>query len=148
MSQQLASFNNDLYIEQNRLILSIISIVMPRTAAPLTPRVSRLLEQIGANIKLARLRRQFSAATVAQRAGLSRNTLQRVEQGDGAVSLGTYARVLQVLRLEQDLTSIAANDELGRKLQDAGVLPGQRAPKRQAEPGHIDNADDDGEGFV
>ena len=68
---------------------------MPRAAPPLLPRLSRLLEAMGSNLKLARLRRKFSAETVAQRAGISRKTMYRVEQGDPAVALGIYARVLQ-----------------------------------------------------
>ena len=105
---------------------------MPRTTPTLLPRMARLLAQIGSNLKLARLRRKFSAATVAQRAGISRKTLYRVEQGDSGVALGTYARVLQVLRLEQDLAVIGADDKLGRKLLDAGLITRRRAPRRVA----------------
>ena len=102
---------------------------MPR-AAPLLPRLSRLFEALGGNLKLARLRRKFSAETVAQRAGISRKTMYRVEQGDPAVALGIYARVMQALGLEQDLSLLAADDLLGRKLQDAGLTVAKRAPKR------------------
>ena len=102
---------------------------MPRTTPTLLPRMARLLAQIGSNLKLARLRRKFSAATVAQRAGISRKTLYRVEQGDPGVSLGTYARVLQVLRLEKDLAVIGADDKLGRKLLDAGLIAKRRASR-------------------
>jgi transcriptional regulator with XRE-family HTH domain len=105
---------------------------MTRTSPSLLPRLARLLEQVGGNLKLARLRRKYSAETVAQRAGISRKTLYRAEQGDPAVALGIYARVLQVLRLEQDLILLAADDELGRKLQDAALIPKQRSPKRRA----------------
>jgi len=105
---------------------------MPRTSPTLLPRLRRLLETVGGNLKLARLRRKDSAETLAQRAGISRKTLYRVEQGDPSVALGIYARVMQALRLEQDLAQLAADDELGRKLQDAGLLPKQRAPKREA----------------
>lgn len=105
---------------------------MPRSAPSLLPRLRRLLEQVGANLKLARLRRKYSAVTVAQRAGVSRKTLYRVEQGDPAVALGIYARVLQALRLEQDLSLLAADDQLGRKLQDANLTPRRRAPRREA----------------
>ena len=66
---------------------------------------------------------------MAQRAGISGKTLYRVEHGDPAVALGTYARVLQVLRLEQDLAILGADDELGRKLLDAGLITKQRAPR-------------------
>jgi transcriptional regulator with XRE-family HTH domain len=103
---------------------------MTRSAPTLLPRVLRLLEAFGENLKLARLRRKSAAETIAQRAGISRKTLYRVEQGDPAVALGIYARVLQALRLEQDLAKLAVDDELGRKLQDLGLLPKQRAPKR------------------
>ena len=103
---------------------------MTRTSLSLLPRLARVLETVGANIKLARLRRKYSAATVSQRAGISTKTLYRVEHGDPAVALGIYARVLQVLRLEQTLVLMAADDELGRKLQDAQLVPRQRSPKR------------------
>src|SRR5215475_5863740 len=103
---------------------------MTRTGPPLLPRISRLLRGYGENLKLARLRRKYSAETVAQRAGISRKTLSRVEKGDAAVALGIYARVMQVLRLEEDLAKLAVDDPLGRKLQDTGLSPKRRAPKR------------------
>ena len=90
----------------------------------------RLLGDLGNRIRLARLRRRHSAEIVAQRAGITRKTLWRVERGNGTVALGIYSRVLQALRLEQDLNSIAADDDLGRKLQDAGIESKKRAPKR------------------
>ncbi len=92
---------------------------MPRTSPNLLPRLKRLLSGVGVNIRAARLRRQYSAALVAERAGITRHTLLKVEKGDPAVALGIYARVLQALRLEDDLAVIARDDELGRKLQDA-----------------------------
>lgn len=103
---------------------------MGRKVPYMLPRLARTIADIGANIKKARLRRAYSSATVAQRAGIASKTLYRVERGDPAVALGIYARVLQVLRLENDLASIAADDRLGRKLQDAGLEPKRRAPKQ------------------
>ena len=103
---------------------------MPRSTPSILPRLARLMAGLGVNIKKARLRRAYSAETVAQRAGITRKTLYRVELGDPAVALGIYARVLQAPRLESDLGSIAADDALGRKLQDAQLEPKSRAPKR------------------
>src|SRR6266436_1004931 len=103
---------------------------MPRRTPSILPRLSRLLSGLGENLKKARLRRAYSAETVAQRAGITRKTLYRVERGDPAVALGIYARVLQTLRLEGDLGSIAADDALGRKLQDASLELKRRAPKQ------------------
>lgn len=101
-----------------------------RAAPSLLPRLTRLLNRLGENLRLARLRRAYSAETVAQRAGITRKTLYRVEQGDPAVALGIYARVLQALGLEADLDKVAADDALGRKLQDSKLQPRERAPKR------------------
>jgi transcriptional regulator with XRE-family HTH domain len=103
---------------------------MPRSTPSILPRLARLLAGVGENIKKARLRRSYSSETIAQRAGITRKTLYRVERGDPVVAMGIYARVLQTLRLESDLGSIAADDALGRKLQDANLEPRSRAPKR------------------
>ncbi|MDQ2842315.1 MAG: helix-turn-helix domain-containing protein [Acidobacteriota bacterium] len=86
--------------------------------------------RIGAHLQLARLRRKYSAEIVAQRAGITRRTLSKGEQGNPAVARGVYARVMQVLRLKDDLVLLAKDDELGRKLQDARIFTKLRAPKR------------------
>jgi transcriptional regulator with XRE-family HTH domain len=116
---------------------------MTRTAPSLLPRISRLLADYGSNLKLARLRRKYSAEAVAQRAGVSRKTLSKVEKGDPAVALGIYARVMQVLRLENDLGKLAVDDLLGRKLQDADLAPRRRAPKRRSEATLLQEAGSD-----
>lgn len=103
---------------------------MPRTIPPLLPKLSRLLAQVGVNLKQARLRRSYSAEIVAERSGITRRTLQRVEQGDPAVALGIYARVLQALGLVEDLAVLARDDALGRRLQDLDLPIRKRAPRQ------------------
>ncbi len=102
---------------------------MPRTIVPLLPAVQRRLEMLGENIRLARLRRDLSAEMVAERAGISRQTLSALENGSGSVSLATWAQVLFVLGLEKDLEMVARDDELGRTLQDAKLTIRKRARK-------------------
>ena len=114
--------------------MGIILLIMAKTTPPLLPRISRILRTLGENLKLARLRRKYSAEMVAQRAGITRKTLAGVERGDSTVAIGTYARVMQVLRLEDDLSKLAADDPLGRQLQDVGLTAKRRAPKRSAAP--------------
>ncbi len=103
---------------------------MKREKTVLLPRLTSILEEMGENIKLARLRRKLSAEQVAERAGISRSTLWQVEKGTPGTSLGIYAQVLFVLGLEKDILLIAKDDELGRKLQDANLRTGSRAPKK------------------
>ena len=97
---------------------------------PLLPKHERIMRELGENFRLARLRRDLSSEQVAERAGISRNTLIKIERGDEGVAIGMYFRVLIVLRLEEDLINVAKDDVLGRKLQDAGLLTNQRASKR------------------
>ena len=96
-----------------------------RTITPL-PSVRARLQELGANIRLARLRRRLAATLVAERAGLARETLASIERGSPNVSAGHYAAVLFVLGLDKGIELVARNDELGRKLQDAKLLPRSR----------------------
>ncbi|MCK5736989.1 MAG: helix-turn-helix transcriptional regulator [Spirochaetaceae bacterium] len=96
----------------------------------LFPVVEQNLNLLGENIKSARLRRRLSMLQVAERAGISRSTLGAVEKGSPSVSLGTYVQVLFVLGLDGDILKVAEDDVLGRKLQDAELLTGRRAPRR------------------
>jgi transcriptional regulator with XRE-family HTH domain len=91
------------------------------------PADKKLLTGLGERLKLARLRRRYTAELVAERAGISRMTLNRVEHGSPAVSFGVYVRVLRVLNLESDIAMLAADDRLGRKLQDLELPVRQRA---------------------
>ncbi len=89
-----------------------------------------MLQTLGENIRLARLRRDLSSEQVAERAGISRNTLIKIERGDEGVAIGMYFRVLIVLGLQDDLLIIARDDVLGRKLQDIGLTTPRRASKK------------------
>ncbi|RRU07114.1 helix-turn-helix transcriptional regulator [Stenotrophomonas sp. 278] len=96
---------------------------MPSKPPVIFPQEQRLLSALGERLRLARLRRKLSNAVVAQRAGISRSTLYKVEAGDPGATLGSYVRVLAVLGLEKDLQTLAADDKVGRKLQDLALVP-------------------------
>lgn len=102
---------------------------MGREKNAMLPSLQRILAELGENIRLARLRRKFSATIVAERAGIARNTLRAIERGDASATFGAYANVLLSLGLEKDLRLLAHDDELGRKLQDAGLPTKARAPR-------------------
>ena len=99
--------------------------------AIIMPKTREILEQMGEQIKLARLRRKLSSQLVAERAGISRQTLNAIENGSSTVSIGSYAAVLHALNnLDTDLLLIAKEDEFGRKLQDLDLPTRKRAPKK------------------
>ena len=92
----------------------------------LFPKHQKIIEQVGEHIKLARKRRNLTAVQVAERAGINRATLYQVEKGNPGVSIGAYFNVLRVLGLQDDFLKLAADDELGRKLQDLELLGKQK----------------------
>lgn len=94
---------------------------MPAAAPLLFANENKLLTEFGQRLRLARLRRKLTTRTVATRAGMSRSTLYNAEAGDPAVGLGTYLRLLSVLGLEKDIALLAADDVVGRKLQDLAL---------------------------
>lgn len=96
---------------------------MAKRTAALLPSTELLLAGLGERIGLARLRRRLPAKQVAQRAGMSVNTLRAVEKGYPGVTLGAYAAVLQVLGLDSELAALVREDPIGRALQDS--RPGQ-----------------------
>jgi transcriptional regulator with XRE-family HTH domain len=103
---------------------------MGRNHRVVTPSVQRALKTLGEHLRLARLRRRYSAHQVALRAGLSLPTLRAIETGSAQVAMGSYAQVLMVLGLERDLTLVGKDDELGRRLQDEKLEIKERSPKR------------------
>ena len=95
---------------------------MPKTAKIILPAERQLLADLGVRLRLARLRRKLAGSDVARQAGISRTTLHNAESGDSAVTLGTYLRVLALLGLEQDIAKLAADDKVGRRLQDMRLV--------------------------
>ncbi len=104
---------------------------MPRKPPVVFPQEQRLLSHLGDRLKLARLRRKLSNAVVAQRAGISRTSLYKVEAGDPGATFGTYMRVMAALGLEADINALAADDKVGRKLQDLALEAPSSAPRRR-----------------
>lgn len=108
--------------------------VIPKKPPIIFPQEQKLLSELGERLKLARLRRKLSSVVVAQRAGISRSSLykDKVEKGDPGATLGSYVRVMAVLGLTADISALAADDKVGRKLQDLSLAHSKpRAPKKQ-----------------
>jgi len=103
---------------------------MRRKLFDLYPASAKEVQALGQRLKDARLRRRFSMQTVCARMGISRPTLGKVEKGDPSVAFGIYVQLLRVLGLVGDLSLIAKEDVLGRRLQDESLPQRLRAPRR------------------
>ena len=105
------------------------------TKSTMGTKLPRKLEQkmqiVGEQIKLARLRRNLSVTQVAERATCSPLTVSRIEKGAPTVAIGIYLRVLYALQLDDDILSLAKDDELGRVLQDMNLPQRERASKKE-----------------
>ena len=102
---------------------------MPKSTVPTFPRAQKQLTALGLRLRLARKRRKLSTTLFAERMGVSRETLRRLEKGDPTIAMGTFMRALRVLGLDQDVDRLAADDELGRKLQDLELLGSRQDAK-------------------
>ncbi|MCX8565651.1 MAG: helix-turn-helix protein [Glomeribacter sp. 1016415] len=89
-------------------------------------RVERALQKLGADIRDARKRRRITVALMAERIGVTRVTLAKIEKGDPKVNMGSYALALYVLGKIDELEKLIdrTNDPLGLDMMD------ERLPKR------------------
>ena len=85
----------------------------------LFPKAQEALERLGENIRLARRRRHITAKMMAARANVSVMTLRAIERGSASVSMSHYLSVLFCLGMHGDIARVAADDRVGRDLQDA-----------------------------
>ena len=93
-------------------------ICMPKRTPPTHPQARRQVVALGKRLRAARLRRKMTQPMLAERVGISVPTLGKLEAGDPSTSLATMLRVLAVLGMAADIDLLAAQDALGRSLQD------------------------------
>ena len=108
---------------------------MARKTVTLLPGAQCALEKAGANIKKARLRRNIRAEILAERAGISADTLSAIEKGVSTVSIGAYAAVLAVLKLDNDLEMIALDEEGKKQFKEHNLKKRERATKKTDDGG-------------
>ncbi len=105
---------------------------MPSKPRITYPTEQRVLAAFGERLRLARRRRKLTTITVAERAGIARTTLYKAEAGDPGVTLGTYVRILATLGMVKDFELLAADDKVGRTLQDLALAPKSKRQKSLA----------------
>jgi DNA-binding XRE family transcriptional regulator len=105
-----------------------------RTDKPIPVPVQRALAALAVDISRARRRRRITQQELAERAGVSLNTIKRLEGGDGRTQLQAVARVMAVFGEADRLGTLldASQDDIGLLLMDE-QLP-KRVRTRKASP--------------
>ncbi|MDR1349851.1 MAG: helix-turn-helix transcriptional regulator [Zoogloeaceae bacterium] len=85
--------------------------------------VERALAQLGGSLKTARRRRNIKTELMAQRLGVSRKTLNRLEKGEAGVSIGTLATAIYALDPEKltAFSTLFATDAIGQRVADRAL---------------------------
>jgi transcriptional regulator with XRE-family HTH domain len=104
---------------------------MSKRTPPVYPAQRRQLAALGQRLRAARLRRKLTQALLAERVGVTVPTLRKLESGNASISMSVMLRALMVLGLAQDIDRFAAEDVLGRELQDS-ELKNPRHPRAPA----------------
>ena len=94
--------------------------------------VTRVLRKLGHDSRDARRRRRIPVAILAERASISRMTLNKVEKGVPGVAMGAYATVLFVLGLADRIGALAdpSTDTVGLQLEEEQLPQRIRQPRK------------------
>lgn len=86
--------------------------------------VEESLTAFGSNLKTARLRRRLPQSIIAERAGISLNTLTKIENGDPGVAIGKIASVVFALGLSTPFSEfLCPSEDETAWLSDCERLP-------------------------
>ena len=109
---------------------------VPGNPWPTPIAVTRALRDLGDDVKTWRKLQRLTAAQVAERAGVSRGTLSRLEQGSGVVSLENTLRIARALGMLDKLAHAIDpyETDVGR-LRSEEILPKRVRHPREASHG-------------
>ena len=106
---------------------------------PLPIQVKRALRKLGNDLADARKKRRITMELMAERAGITRKTLAKIEKGEPSVLMASYAQVLYVLGMAERIKDLidANYDVAGRALEEDN-LPKRVRKSRVFKPGNKD----------
>jgi DNA-binding XRE family transcriptional regulator len=93
----------------------------------------KALHKVGRDISDARRRRRITTQLMAERAGVSRATIGKIEKGNPTTSIGSYSAVLFVLGMTNQLSDLvdATHDWTGRRLEEEKLPQRVRLPSNK-----------------
>lgn len=90
------------------------------------------IKDLGANIRIARKRRQWTIAELASKMDVSSPTVMALEKGEPTVSIAILVSALWILGLEKDLIKLSQpSDEEGIKLMNTRLPKSVKVSKRK-----------------
>jgi len=92
------------------------------------------LRKLGSDICDARRRRRITMALLAERAGITTDTLKQIEKGNPTTSIGGYVSVLFSLGMTDRVKDIAdfRHDFTGQQLEEENLPKRIRMPKKRS----------------
>ncbi|MCE5294445.1 MAG: helix-turn-helix domain-containing protein, partial [Chlamydiales bacterium] len=93
--------------------------------------VTRALQKLGRDLRDARKRRRIPMQLAAERASISRTTLDKIEKGDEGVGIGAYVRILFIMGMIEKFSDLTDPrfDKLGIHLEMEQLPKRIRIPK-------------------
>lgn len=105
---------------------------MRKASYHILPNTERILADMGEQIKNARLQKNVTVELLAERSGVSRTSIWKVERGDPSVAMGIYAAVLHGLNnMDRDLLLIAKDEPMIEKWKELNLNTRKRASRRE-----------------
>jgi len=97
----------------------------------------KALHKLGKDMNDARRRRRITMKLMAERAGVSRATIGKIEKGDPTTSIGAYSAVLFVLGMTDRISQLvdAVHDLTGRQLEEEKLPQRVRLPNSKKNGG-------------
>lgn len=106
---------------------------MPKPASrPYSRYAAEAVGYLGRLIRKSRIERKETAAQLAERAGISRGLMQRIEHGDPGCSVGAIFEVAALLGIrlfDLDREALTANNQIAA--QTLTLLPSAARPTRK-----------------
>ncbi len=111
---------------------------LPPFFKSLHPQILESIVQLGLRLKGARKRRRMTMESFAERVGIAKSTLQRMEKGDPTVSMGAFVNAIFILGLDKEIKNLLAPERDTRGFLENDLRLPKRIRKTKQEKDKLD----------
>jgi transcriptional regulator with XRE-family HTH domain len=97
----------------------------------MSPAAHEALEVLGLAVRAGRLKRRWTIAELAERVGVSRPTMAKIERGDPRVAIGTFFEAATLVGVPLFVDEDARTRYGAHKRAELALLPGSARRPRQ-----------------